>query len=188
MPFLKVEQAVEEFGNLLQEQQVRSSRIRSSNKRLDFASVPCIRLALAGGDGIGPALAQDAKQVLAILLQDEIIAGKVELVEIEGLNLGNRLAQNCSVPQAVLQQIKSCHVLLKGPTTTPQAGQGIANLESANVTLRRELDLFANVRPISVPEKGIDWCFFRENTEGAYVLGSKGLLLEGLQTGGRVGL
>ena len=48
-------------------------------------------------------------------------------------------------------------------------------MESANVTLRRELDLYANVRPVSIPDKGIDWTFFRENTEGEYVLGSRGI-------------
>ena len=41
--------------------------------------------------------------------------------------------------------------------------------------MRRELDLYANVRPVSVPEDDIDWTFFRENTEGEYVLGSRGV-------------
>ena len=41
--------------------------------------------------------------------------------------------------------------------------------------MRRDLDLFANVRPVRVPDQGIDWIFFRENTEGAYVLGSQGI-------------
>lgn len=48
------------------------------------------------------------------------------------------------------------------------------NIESANVSMRREFDLFANIRPVRVPELGIDWMFFRENTEGEYVLGSQG--------------
>ena len=52
-------------------------------------------------------------------------------------------------------------------------------MESANVTLRRELDLYTNVRPVSVPEKGIDWTFYRENTEGEYVLGSSGIEIPG---------
>ena len=52
-------------------------------------------------------------------------------------------------------------------------------MESANVTLRRELDLYANVRPVSIPEKNIDWIFFRENTEGEYVLGSSGIEVPG---------
>ena len=43
------------------------------------------------------------------------------------------------------------------------------------MALRRELDLYANVRPVSVPEEGIDWTFFRENTEGSYAVGSKGI-------------
>ena len=43
--------------------------------------------------------------------------------------------------------------------------------------MRRELDLFACVRPVTVPEKQIDWTFFRENTEGAYALGSQGLTI-----------
>jgi len=41
--------------------------------------------------------------------------------------------------------------------------------------MRRALDLFANVRPVKVPAEDIDWIFFRENTEGAYVLGRKGV-------------
>lgn len=62
---------------------------------------------------------------------------------------------------------------MKGPTTTPKGG----TMESANVALRRELDLYANVRPVTVPEEGIDWIFYRENTEGEYVLGSRGIEL-----------
>ena len=46
--------------------------------------------------------------------------------------------------------------------------------------MRRELDLFACVRPVKVPEKNIDWTFFRENTEGAYMLGSKGIDMTGM--------
>ncbi len=41
--------------------------------------------------------------------------------------------------------------------------------------MRKALDLFANVRPVKIPEEGIDWTFFRENTEGAYAVGSKGV-------------
>ena len=83
---------------------------------------------------------------------------------------------NQPVPVDTLAQIKSCDVLLKGPTTTPMGGK----MESANVTLRRELDLYANVRPVCIPEEGIDWMFYRENTEGEYVLGSKGVDLPGM--------
>ena len=41
--------------------------------------------------------------------------------------------------------------------------------------MRKALDLFANMRPVKIPEQGIDWTFFRENTEGAYAVGSKGV-------------
>ena len=75
------------------------------------------------------------------------------------------------MPDEVLAEIKKCDVILKGPTETPKGG----SMESANVTLRRELDLFANVRPVKIASEGIDWVFFRENTEGEYVLGSKGI-------------
>ena len=114
-------------------------------------------------------------KVLKTLLKDELASGKIELREIDGLTIENRMAKGEAVPSEVLSQIKKCDVLLKGPTTTPKGG----TLESANVTLRRELDLYANVRPVQVPEEDIDWMFFRENTEGEYVLGSRGIDIPG---------
>jgi isocitrate dehydrogenase (NAD+) len=94
---------------------------------------------------------------------------------IEGLTIENRAKVMKTIPDDVLAEIKTCHVLLKGPTYTPKKGDKWPNIESANVAMRRILDLFANVRPVKVPEEGIDWIFFRENTEGAYVLGGKGV-------------
>jgi isocitrate dehydrogenase (NAD+) len=44
--------------------------------------------------------------------------------------------------------------------------------------MRKELDLFANVRPVRVPNQNIDWTFFRENTEGAYAVGSLGVQVD----------
>ncbi len=111
---------------------------------------------------------------MAYLLQDEVEAGKVDFKEIDGLTIENRVAQNKAIPDDVLAELKTCHVILKGPTTTPRKGDPWPNIESANVAMRKELDLFANVRPVKVPEQGIDWTFFRENTEGAYTLGSCG--------------
>ncbi len=94
---------------------------------------------------------------------------------IEGLTIEHRAALQESIPIEILAEIKSCHVILKGPTTTPMQGDPWPNIESANLVMRRELDLFANVRPVRVPEQGIDWTFFRENTEGVYAVGSKGV-------------
>ena len=91
------------------------------------------------------------------------------------MTIENRAAQLKTIPDDVLAQIKDCHVTLKGPTHTPEQGDDWPNLESANVAMRRVLDLFANVRPVRIPNQGIDWTFFRENTEDLYAVGSQGI-------------
>ena len=166
-----IDQACEKFRQLLLEQIARSEKMEQEQEVTDFASLEKIIIGIAGGDGIGPIITREAEAVLRFLLKEEIAAGKIELREISGLTIENRLAQGKALPDDVLAQIKACHVLLKGPTTTPKGG----TMESANVAMRRELDLYANVRPVTVPEEGIDWIFYRENTEGEYVLGSKGV-------------
>lgn len=163
------------FEGLVKEQLARVERMKSDQTAIDYAALSPVVIGVIGGDGIGPAITAVAKQLLEYSLQAEIAAGKVEIRTIEGLTIENRARENAAIPAAVLAEIKQCHVLLKGPTTTPRAGDGYPNVESANVAMRKELDLFANVRPVSVPAEGIDWTFFRENTEGAYVLGSKGI-------------
>ena len=163
------------FETLLKEQLERCDRMNQGAEKTDFAHKEKIVIGLIGGDGIGPCLVSETGRVLKELLKEPITAGRVELRDIEGLTIENRLAKNAAVPEDVLAEIKKCDVLLKGPTTTPKGG----NMESANVTLRRELDLYANVRPVSIPELGIDWTFYRENTEGEYVLGSRGVEIPG---------
>jgi isocitrate dehydrogenase (NAD+) len=111
---------------------------------------------------------------MEFLLQDEVKAGKVVFRPIRGLTIENRAKAGKTLPDDVLAELKECHAILKGPTYTPRTGDPWPNLESANVAMRKELDLFANLRPVRVPEEGIDWAFFRENTEGAYALGSQG--------------
>lgn len=169
----QIEKAVEAFRALLIEQAERAERMESASAPKDFKALRKVRIGLADGDGIGPIIMQTAEVVLSRLLSEEIAAGRVELLPIEGLTIEARLATGESVPHAVMEKIRTCDVLLKGPTTTPKGG----TMESANVTLRRELDLYANVRPVSVPSEGIDWIFYRENTEGEYVLGSRGVTL-----------
>ena len=132
-------------------------------------------IGVCGGDGIGPIITKEAARVLEFLLKKDVDAGKIEFRVIDGLTIENRIAHMKAIPDDVLAELKKCHVILKGPTTTPQAGDGLPNIESANVAMRKALDLFANVRPVKVPEEGIDWTFFRENTEGAYAVGSKGV-------------
>ncbi len=166
--------ACESFQKLLQEQ---LARIASMNtEKIDYSKKEVITIGIVDGDGIGPIIMKQALRVMKNLLADEIQQGSIVIKQIEGLTIENRLSLNQSVPADVLAEIKSCDILLKGPTTTPMGGK----MESANVTLRRELDLYANVRPVSIPEEGIDWIFYRENTEGEYVLGSRGIELPGL--------
>ena len=166
-----IKKAVSDFETVLREQINRSERMKDGENNPSHKADKDITIGLIGGDGIGPVIMKEAERLLRELLAEELEAGKVSLKNIEGLTIENRTALGKSVPEDVLSEIKSCDVLLKGPTTTPKGG----TMESANVTLRRELDLYANVRPVSVPEEGIDWTFFRENTEGEYVLGSRGI-------------
>ena len=171
----QIERAVEAFRTLLNEQLTRAGEMENAPPAVDYKALDKIRVGLIDGDGIGPIIMREAKRVLATVLADEIAHGRVELVDIEGLTIENREAKGKAIPDDVLAAIRSCDVLLKGPTTTPKGGK----MESANVAMRRELDLYANVRPVAVPAEGIDWTFFRENTEGEYVLGSRGVEIAG---------
>ena len=166
--------ACEAFQKLLEEQLRRIANMNS--EKVDFSTKETVTIGIIDGDGIGPMIMAHAVKVLETLLGKEISAGSIVLKRIEGLTIENRLALGQSVPSDTLAQIKTCDVLLKGPTTTPMGGK----MESANVTLRRELVLYANCRPVSIPEKNIDWMFYRENTEGEYVLGSRGVELPGM--------
>lgn len=170
-----IERAKEHFARVLEEQLARVERMKQDVAWTDYNALRPIIIGICGGDGIGPYISGQARRVLEFLLAPELASGKVELRTIEGLTIENRARAGKAIPDDVLAELKKCHVILKGPTTTPRAGDPWPNIESANVAMRRELDLFANVRPVRVPDQGIDWIFFRENTEGAYVLGSKGI-------------
>lgn len=170
-----IERAKEHFGELLEQQLARVERIKHQGDFIDYSSLDKLVIGVVGGDGIGPAITHEAKRILEFLLSKELKSGRVELRTIEGLTIENRIAQRKAIPDDVLEELLKCHVILKGPTTTPSRVDDAPNIESANVAMRRELDLFANVRPVRVPSEGIDWVFFRENTEGAYVLGSCGI-------------
>ncbi len=171
----QIEQAKEKFGQLLAEQLKRVEDMKGQGDFIDYKSLEQIIVGVCGGDGIGPAITAQAQRVLEYLLQDDVKTGKVVFRNIEGLTIERRAAEKAAIPPAVLEEIKKCHVILKGPTTTPRKGDPWPNVESANVAMRKELDLFANVRPVRIPEQGIDWTFYRENTEGAYAVGSKGV-------------
>ncbi len=171
----KIEEAKEKFGKLLMEQLDRVEIMKKQGDFVKYNELEKIIIGVCGGDGIGPAITSQAQRVLEYLLKDECKSGKVEFRTIEGLTIERRAEENVAIPKDVLEKLKECHVILKGPTTTPRKGDPWPNVESANVAMRKELDLFANVRPVRIPEQGIDWTFYRENTEGAYAVGSKGI-------------
>ena len=160
-----IEAAKQHFGTVLEQQLERVERLKQEGDWVDYSSVSPIIIGMLGGDGIGPTISDETQKVLEYLLRDEVASGKVEFRVIDGLTIENRAEKLQSIPDDVLAEIKQCHVTLKGPTHTPEQGDGWPNLESANVSMRKELDLFANVRPVRVPSQGIDWTFFRENTE-----------------------
>lgn len=175
MTDIQIKNAVEKFEALIREQSDRSDKIKAQGDFVDYEKLDKIVIGVCGGDGIGPIITKESARVLEYMLADKVKTGKVEFKVIDGLTIENRVAANKAIPDDVLEELKSCNVILKGPTTTPQQGGPWPNIESANVAMRKALDLFANLRPVKVPEEGIDWTFFRENTEGAYAVGSKGV-------------
>ncbi len=170
-----IEAAKEHFGQVVAEQLERVDRLKNEPDWMDYSSVSPIVVGMLGGDGIGPRISAETQTVLEHLLKEEVDSGKVEFRVIDGLTIENRAEQMKSIPDDVLAEIRACHVTLKGPTHTPERGDGWPNIESANVSMRKELDLFANIRPVRIPSQGIDWTFFRENTEDMYAVGSQGL-------------
>ncbi len=169
-----IERAKAHFEELLVEQMDRVERMKAAEDWIDYSMIKTIVIGVVGGDGIGPYISAEAKRVLEQMLKAEVSEGKVEITDVSGLSIEERARAMKAIPDGVLDELKRCHAILKGPLTTPKKGDPWPNLESANVAMRRELDLFANVRPVKVPSQGIDWTFFRENTEGAYILGSRG--------------
>ena len=166
--------ACEKFRAILQKQLARVKDMKAQGDFTDYSALGTIRIGVCGGDGIGPTITREAERVLRYVLKDEEARGRVEFVTIDGLTIENRIEKGKAIPDDVMDALKSCHVILKGPTTTPQKGDGMPNIESANVAMRKALDLFANIRPVKVPAEGINWVIFRENTEGGYAVGSSG--------------
>jgi len=170
-----IDAAKQKFEEMLRGQLERADKISERTGAVDYTKLDRLVIGICGGDGIGPTITAASRSVLEHLLADEICAGRVELRDIDGLTIENRAAAGKAIPDDVMDELYKCDVILKGPTTTPRAGDPWPNIESANVMMRKKLDLYANVRPVKVPDKGIDWTFFRENTEGSYAVGSQGI-------------
>jgi isocitrate dehydrogenase (NAD+) len=167
--------AQDHFHGILDTQLARARRLKKAQDWIDYRTLRPLIIGMIGGDGIGPYITNEAQRVLEHMLRDEVKQGRIEFRVIEGLTIEKRSEVMKPIPDDVLVEIKKCHVTLKGPTTTPKKGDPWPNIESANVAMRKELDLFANVRPVRVPALGIDWMFFRENTEDMYALGPFGI-------------
>lgn len=170
-----IENAKKRFGELIEEEYQRIERMKNDREVKDFTRLDKIVVGVLPGDGIGPLIMKQALRVLNTLMRAEVESGRIEIREIEGMTIENRAARLQSLPEDVFEAVKQCDVLLKGPMVTPRAGDPWPNLVSANSLLRRGLELFAAVRPIRIPDKGIDWAFFRENIEGEYIWGNKGI-------------
>ena len=173
-----ISQAQGQFGELIQSEFERIERMKQDTEVKDFSKLDKIVVGILPGDGIGPIIMEQAVRVIKALIPDEIASGKVELRHIEGMTIENRAAKLQSLPDDVFEEIKKCDVIIKGPMVTPRTGEPWPNLVSANSLLRRGLELFAAVRPIRIPDKGIDWTFFRENIEGEYIWGNKGIQVD----------
>lgn len=172
------DQSAQRLYEVLTKQRARVAAMKAQGDFVDYSTLDKLIIGVCGGDGIGPVITNVSEDVLRFLLKGDVDAGKVEFRTIDGLTIENRIEKGAAIPEDVLAELKDCHVILKGPTTTPDASYTGPNIESANVAMRRELDLFANVRPVKVPKQGIDWMFFRENTEGSYAVGSLGFEAE----------
>jgi len=170
-----IQVAQEKYGELLRQQLKRVEELKKEGDWTDYSKLDKLVIGVCGGDGIGPYICASAQKVMKFLLAEKIRSGKVEIRQIDGLTIEKRVEVMKAIPDDTLAELKKCHVILKGPTTTPKKGDPWPNIESANVAMRKQLDLFANVRPVSVPELGINWTFYRENTEGSYAVGSSGI-------------
>jgi len=122
-------------------------------------------ITIAFGDGIGP-------EIMTATLK--ILKEANAAIEPEVIEIGEKLyvqGFSSGIPEGAWDSLKRTKVLLKGPITTPQGG----GYKSLNVTLRKTLGLFANVRPtvsyypyIPTQFPGMDLVIVRENEEGTY--------------------
>ena len=171
----QIKAAEARFGELIRAENARIEAMKQDSEVKDFSKLSHIKVGILPGDGIGPIIMEQAVRVVNELLKKEIASGRVELHEIPGMTIERRSELMESLPEDVMEECKKCDVLVKGPFVTPRPGDPYPNLVSANSLLRRGLNLFAAVRPIKMPDKGIDWTFFRENIEGEYIWGNKGI-------------
>jgi len=122
------------------------------------------QITLIPGDGIGPEVAAATKRIV------EATGVHIEWEEMPAGIAAVEAGYDDALPQVTVDSVRKNGIALKGPTATPVGGGHV----SANVRLRKELDLYASIRPVkSVPNvktryEDVDLVVFRENTEGLY--------------------
>jgi isocitrate dehydrogenase len=168
-------------------QSVTPQTIAIQNGKINVPDHPIIPF--LEGDGVGPEVMHAARQVVDAAVS-KAYEGKrsIEWKEVLAGQKAEKATGN-TLPEETLNAFKTCHVGLKGPLNTP-VGEGARSL---NVAMRKELDLYANFRPVKYyppapspllhPDR-VNAVLFRENTEDVYAgiefasgsEGAKGLL------------
>lgn len=169
-----ITKAQEIFGELLAGQTERIERMKAAGAAPDYSKMDKIVIGVIPGDGIGPVIMEQALRVVRSLLSASIDSGKIEIRMIPGLSVAERAAAMKSIPDESREVLRSCDVILKGPLDNTST----KGLPSSVAAIRRELDLSVNLRPVKNPLLGYDWVMFRENIEGAYIWGSKGIQVD----------
>ena len=128
------------------------------------------RIAVIGGDGIGPEVVAEALKVVR--------AAGVELDTTEfDLSGARYLRDGVVLPDEVLDELRGFDAILLGAVGTPEVPPGVIE-RGLLLKMRFQLDQYINLRPFTLPEKDIDFLVIRENTEGAYA-GEGGFLRKG---------
>ena len=135
---MSIDQSVlDKFEAVVESQRKRIMDMKAQDDFIDYSKLDKLIIGVCGGDGIGPMITGMAQHALEVLLADKVKAGKVEFRVIDGLTIERRAELGCAIPPDVMEQLKQCHVILKGPTTTPRKGDPWPNVESANVAMRK---------------------------------------------------
>lgn len=169
-----IDAAKEKFAQLIAGQEARIEEMKSGGAGVDYAAMEKIVIGVIPGDGAGPRLMKQALRAVRLLLAEPIASGRIEIREIPGLDVENRGRVMQIIPDDSRQALHECDVILKGPLDNTS----IKGLGSSVAAIRAELGLSINLRPVKNPNKGYDWVMFRENIEGEYIWGSKGIQVD----------
>ena len=123
--------------------------------------MPRNKIAVLPGDGIGPEVIKSALSVLKAVTDD------LEFSYFD-VGYGNFQKKGSSITDEILEELKNFDAILFGAVSSPPGH--VKNYKSPILTIRRDLDLYANIRPVKsyIKKNNLDIIIFRENTEGLY--------------------